>query len=186
MEKPAMLEGELVALKPLDKANIPLVFSWLFDPEVNRYMLSGHDPITLEEEVAWYDRMTASDTDLVMQIHVRATGEYIGNAGMHHIDTKHGGAELGIMIGAKEHWSRGLGRDTIMTLLRHAFDDLGLHRVYLRCAPENGRGVAAYTGVGFTQVGRERDAVFIEGVYQDHLVFDMLDCEYHERYGRAD
>lgn len=185
-DKPTRLVGTLVTLRPLDKANIPLVFSWLFDPDVNRYMLSGHDPIPMEEEVAWYDAMTASETDLVMQVHIGETGEYIGNTGIHHIDAKHGGAELGIMIGAKEHWGRGYGRDAIVTLLHHAFDTLGLHRVYLRCAPENTKGVAAYNAVGFTQVGHEREAVFIEGAYQDHLVFDMLATEFHERYGLSE
>lgn len=185
-EKPDVLEGERVILKPLDKANIPLVFSWLFDPEVNRYMLSGHDPITDEEEEAWYDTMAASETDLAMQVHIRETGQYVGNAGLHHIDTKHGGAELGIMIGAKDQWGRGYGRDTIVTLLRHAFDTLGLHRVYLRCAPENAKGVAAYTAVGFTRVGHEREAVLIEGAYQDHLVFDILEDEFRARYGRVE
>lgn len=184
-DKPELLEGALVELRPLDKANIPLVLSWLFDPEVNRYMLSGHEPISPEEEAAWYDMMAASETDLVMQIHIRQTGEYIGNVGLDHIDAKHRGAELGIMIGVAEHWGRGYGRDAIVTLLRHAFDSLGLHRVCLRCSPENARGVAAYDAVGFTQVGHEREAAFIDGAYQDHLVFDMLEREFHQRHDLA-
>ncbi|MRS11673.1 MAG: N-acetyltransferase [Actinobacteria bacterium] len=181
-DKPSLLQGARIELRPLDKSNIPLVLSWLFDPEVNRYMISGHEPITAEEEAAWYDTMAASDTDLVMQIHIHETGEYIGNTGMHHVDTRHGGAELGIMIGAKDHWGLGYGRDAIVTLLRHAFNTLGLHRVCLRCHPDNAKGIAAYEAVGFTRIGRERDAVLIEGEYQDHLVFDMLEAEFRERH----
>ncbi len=180
-----IIHGSRVELRPLDPANIPLVISWLTDPEVNRYMLSGHDPITVEDEVAWYGRMAASDTDLVVQIHIRETGAYIGNIGMHHVDTNHRGAEIGIMIGDKSEWSRGYGRDAMIALLRFAFGDLGLHRVVLRCHPDNERGVAAYRAVGFTEVGHEREAVFIEGEWQDHLIFDMLEGEFRSRHGDA-
>jgi RimJ/RimL family protein N-acetyltransferase len=172
-----------VELRPLDKANIDLVISWLTDPEVNQYMLSGHEPIAHEDEVVWYDKMAASEDDLVLQIHDRVTGAHLGTVGLHHIDRKHRGAELGIMIGDKAQWGRGYGRDAIITLLRHAFGELGLHRVELRCHPENARGVAAYRAVGFTEVGHEREAVFVEGEYQDHLVFDFLENEFRALHG---
>lgn len=179
----AELDGTLVSLRPLDTANIELVISWLRNPAVNRYMLSGHEPIAYEDEVRWYEDMTGSETDLVLQIHDRASGKYLGNVGLHHIDLTHRGAELGIMIGDTAEWGRGYGRDAMVTLLRHAYGALGLHRVVLRCHPDNARGIAAYLAVGFTQVGHERDAVFIEGEWQDHLVFDLLEDEFRERYG---
>lgn len=173
-----MIQGTRIYLAPLDKDNIPLVLGWLADPDVNRYMLSGHEPIAIEDEIAWYDEMTASATDHVFQIHVGEDGRYIGNVGLHRVDPKHRHAELGIMIGSKPDQGHGYGRDAMLTTLGFAFDDLGLHRVYLRCDPDNARGVAAYTAVGFTQVGHERDAAFIEGEFHDHLVFDMLEDEY--------
>jgi RimJ/RimL family protein N-acetyltransferase len=180
----AVLAGERVELRPLDPANIELVISWLRDPEVNRYMLSGHEPIAIEDERAWYEHALASAEDLVVQIHRRADGAYIGNAGLHHIDAKHRGAELGIMIGDKAQQARGYGRDAMVTLLRFAFGELGLHRVYLRCHPDNARGLAAYRAIGFTEVGHEREAVFIDGEWQDHLVFDLLEDEFRAKHGR--
>ncbi|MHB1322879.1 MAG: GNAT family N-acetyltransferase [Coriobacteriia bacterium] len=179
----ASINGERVLLRPLDKANVELVISWLREPEVNRYMLSGHEPIPYEDEVRWYDEMIASETDLVMQIHDRQTGEYLGNTGLHRIDRKHHNAELGIMIGDTTQWGRGYGRDAMTALLRFAFGELGLHRVYLRCHPDNAKGLAAYRAIGFTEVGREREAVCIEGEWQDHLVLDMLEHEFRELHG---
>jgi RimJ/RimL family protein N-acetyltransferase len=172
------IEGDRVELRPLDTANIATVIAWLTDPEVNRYMLSGHEPIAYEDELRWYEQMSASETDLVLQIHDRGTGRYLGNTGLHHIDPKHRNAELGIMIGDKNQWGLGYGRDAMIALLRHAFGPLGLHRVYLRCHPENAKGLTAYRAIGFTEVGHDREAVFIEGQWQDHLVFDMLDREF--------
>ncbi len=178
-----MIQGDRIELRPLDRNNAAQAISWLTDPEVNAYMLSGHEPIQLEDELHWYDQMEASDTDVAYQIHVASDGRYIGNTGLHHIDRKHRGAELGIMIGSKVDWGQGYGRDVLVTLLRHAFEDLALHRVCLRCHPDNARGLAAYRAVGFTEVGHEREAVFVAGQFQDHLVFDFLEGEFRERYG---
>jgi len=179
----ATFSGDRVLLRPLDAENIPLVISWLSDPDVNRYMLSGHEPISLEDEARWYAEMLASESDLVLQIHDAGTGRYLGNTGLHRIDRTHRGAELGIMIGDKVQWGRGYGRDAMIALLRHAFGELGLHRVHLRCHPDNRRGLAAYRAIGFTEVGREREAIFIEGEWQDHLVLDMLEHEFRELHG---
>jgi RimJ/RimL family protein N-acetyltransferase len=180
-----MLQGNRVYLAPLDKANMATALVWLTDPEVNRFMLSGHEPMTLEDEERWYDEMATSETDEVFEIHVAEDGRYIGNTGLNKIDRTHRSAELGIMVGSKPDQNQGYGRDAMVTLLRHAFEDLGLHRVFLRCDPLNERGVRAYEGVGFTRVGHEREAVLIEGRWCDHLVFDMLEDEFRARYDDA-
>lgn len=180
-----MPHGERVYLTGLNKANMATALAWLTDPEVNEFLLSGHEPMTLEDEERWYDEMATSQTDEVFEIHVGEDGRYIGNTGLNRIDRTHRSAELGIMIGSKADQSQGYGRDAIVTLLRYAFDTLGLHRVYLRCDPENARAAKAYRAVGFTEVGREREAVFIEGRYHDHLEFDMLEREFRARYGAS-
>lgn len=178
-----MIEGKRIYLAPLDKDNIPVVLRWLADPEINRYMLSGHEPISIEDEEKWYDEMMASPTDHVFQVHVSEDDRYIGNVGLHHMDPKHRHAELGIMIGSQADQGQGYGRDAIATVLRFAFGELGLHRVYLSCDPDNARGVAAYRAAGFKQVGRNREVAFINGEFRDHLVFDLLEEEYRTELG---
>lgn len=180
-----VLHSDRLELRPLHVSSIATVIPWLGDAEVNRFMLSGHEPIEFADEVRWYEQMLASETDLVLQIHLREDGRYIGNIGLHHIDHTHRGAELGIMIGEKAEWGRGYGREAMVALLRHAFGQLGLHRVMLRCHPENRRGLAAYRAIGFTEIGREREVVFIDGEWRDHLVFDMLEDEFRTRHDNA-
>jgi len=175
-------EGERVYLSALDKTHIPTVLEWLADPEVNAFILAGHEPMSVEQEEQWYDAMSASQTDRVFEIHVGEDDRYIGNVGLHKIDAAHRHAELGILVGSKPDQGRGLGRDAIVTLLRYAFEALGLHRVYLRCQPANQRGLRAYRAVGFVEVGRERESAFVDGRFRDHLVFDMLEDEFRAMY----
>ena len=180
-----MIAGERTYLAPLDTANAATALAWLTDPEVNEFMLSGHEPMTIEQELAWYADMAASETDEVFQIHVTDDGRYIGNTGLNKIDRTHRNAELGIMIGSKPDQGRGYGRDAIVALLRYGFDTLGLHRIYLRCDPDNARGLACYRAVGFTETGLEREAVLVKGEFRSHITFDMLEDEFGARYGTA-
>ena len=178
-----MAEGERVYLSALDKANIPVVLDWLADPEVNAFILAGHEPMSAEREEQWYDDVAASATDRVFEIHVANDDRYIGNLGLHKIDAAHRHAEIGLFIGSKPDQGRGFGRDAIVTALRYAFDTLGLHRIYLRCQPANERALRAYRAIGFVEVGRERESALVDGRYRDHLVFDLLEGEFRARYG---
>jgi RimJ/RimL family protein N-acetyltransferase len=63
-------------------------------------------------------------------------------------------------------------------LLRHAFQDLNLHRVWLRVLSDNEPAIHLYTKLGFIHEGRSRDVVFKNGKYADLLHMSILDKEY--------
>ena len=68
---------------------------------------------------------------------LRETGLPIGSIGLHHNDLASGDdeAELGYWLGAP-WWGRGLTPEAAREVLRHAFEDLGLARVW--CAYYDG------------------------------------------------
>jgi RimJ/RimL family protein N-acetyltransferase len=78
-------------------------------------------------------------------------GRHIGITNLDGIDRENRSAELGIMIGEKDCWSRGYGTDAILTLLRFAFHEINLNRVWLDVNEENGRAVACYSKCGFVE-----------------------------------
>jgi RimJ/RimL family protein N-acetyltransferase len=39
-----------------------------------------------------------------------------------------------------------------------------------------------YRRIGFIETGRERERIYREGRFVDHLVFDILDEEYRRRH----
>ena len=75
-----------------------------------------------------------------------------------HIDRRKE-AELGITIGDKRYWSRGYGRDTVVTFLRHLFTEAGLHRVYLNTLDWNVRAQQSFHAAGFSDCGTVRRGV---------------------------
>lgn len=180
-----MIFGREVVLTALDPGNVESVRGWINDPEVNRYMLAGHVPVTPGQERAFFEAVDGSDSSYVFEVHVASDMRLIGIVGVDGVDLRHRRGEIGIMIGEKSEQGRGYGRDAIVTTLRFAFRTLGLHRVSIRAREDNERGLGLYRSIGFAEVGKERDSDFAEGRFFDLFVFDMLDHEFAELHPEA-
>jgi len=93
--------------------------------------------------------MTYSDNDLVLAIISKSDNFHIGNIGLHNIDWFYRKAELGIIIGERNYQGKGLATEAVKLLLKHAFQRLNLHKVYLRTEEENERAIKMFTAAGF-------------------------------------
>jgi len=179
-----MIRGEKVVLTALDRRNAETVLAWVNDPAVNRCMLTGHIPLTLDEEMAFYDQSEALDSVYNFEVHVQQDMRLIGHTGLMNVDLRHRHGEVGIMIGDLASQGRGYGRDAIVTLLRFAFDTLGLRSASIRAREDNDRGIHLYESIGFRHAGVFRQSEFAEGRFFDEVLLDMLAEEYRDRYGR--
>jgi RimJ/RimL family protein N-acetyltransferase len=177
-----MIKGDKIYLTELDRANSETIRAWLNDPEVHRYLLVGHVPITREQEDCYYDAQSTATDAYNFEIHVSADGRYVGNVGLMNVNLVHRRGEIGIVVGSKEDWGKGYGGDAIVTCLGFAFLTLGLHSVFIRAHEENQRGLELYRRIGFVETGREREYVYQNGRFSDYVLFDMLESEYRARY----
>jgi RimJ/RimL family protein N-acetyltransferase len=117
---------------------------------------------------------------MVIEIQTEDGWKMIGNTSFADINWTDRNAEIGIFIGAKEYWSKGYGRDVMKLMLRHGFNTLNLHRIYLRVFEPNLRGIKAYQYAGFVEEGRLRQAVYRNGRYYDVLVMSVLRHEWQD------
>ncbi|MGD1997063.1 MAG: GNAT family N-acetyltransferase [Anaerolineae bacterium] len=170
-----MIAGKKVQLRPIERDDLPRFVRWFSDPEVRRHLLV-YLPFSLAQEEKWYEGLLEriERSEVVVLAIETAEGIHIGNVGLEQISWKDRSAELGIVIGEREHWGQGYGTDAILTLLRLAFEEMNLHRVYLRVDADNIRGIRCYEKCGFHREGTLRDAVFREGRYHDQLLMSVL------------
>jgi RimJ/RimL family protein N-acetyltransferase len=173
----AFLVGPTVLLRPLEPEDVAVVAPWLNDQEVIRYTRQ-YRPMTRARESEWLNRVSNSETDVVLGIAPRASNELIGMAGLHAIDFRSRHCLFGITIGVKEAWNKGYGTETARLLVEHAFLTLNLNRVGLHVHEYNERGVRAYEKAGFRREGRLRQEVFRDGRYWDTFVMGVLRDEW--------
>jgi [ribosomal protein S5]-alanine N-acetyltransferase len=84
---------------------------------------------------------------------------------------------LGYWMGEK-YAGKGFMTKAVRALLRHVFLEMGLHRVEAACAPDNDRSRRLLESLGFQREGFARAYLLIDGAWQDHLLFAMLERDF--------
>lgn len=177
-----MIIGKQVRLRAIEREDLTKFVQWLNDPEVIRGLLLTV-PLSFTQEQAWFDGLRSRPTEehpLGIEIETSEGWSLIGNIGLNRIEWKERSAEVGIFIGDKRYWSQGFGRQTMVLMLRHAFNNLGLNRVFLRVHETNPRAIHSYEKAGFVHEARLRQAHFEEGRFIDVLLMSVLRAEWQD------
>ena len=75
---------------------------------------------------------------------------------------------------------QGYTREALVAVLDYVFSELGLHRVEANVMPANEASQALLRSLGFREEGRSRAYLRIQGVWEDHLHFVMLEERWHK------
>ena len=59
-------------------------------------------------------------------------------------------------------------------MVQYCFDELMLHRLFLRVYAENERAIRSYEKAGFVKEAHLRDDVYIDGEYKDIVLMGIL------------
>jgi len=177
-----VLEGKLVNLRALEPGDVDREFQWVNDRDVTRYLTIRY-PMAKGEEERWLNDRPANDfRNTVLAIETK-DGVHIGNIGLEDGQPENRKASLGIMIGDKTYWSNGYGSDAIVTLLRFAFHEMNMNRVWLHVHDFNEHAQTCYKKVGFVEEGKLRQNAYQEGRYFDTIAMGILRSEFDELYG---
>jgi len=81
---------------------------------------------------------------------------------------------MGIGIGDKAYWGRGVGTEVMNILLRYVFTELNLHRLSLTVFEYNQRAIRLYEKCGFKIEGINREYHFRDGRRWDLVSMGIL------------
>ena len=149
------------SLRTLEEKDAPLMLEWMHDPSINRFFRFDAEKMT-EEKCREYIRSAAVSADCRHYAVVDDNDEYLGTISLKGIDAQKGTAEYAISMRSCAHGS-GAAMYATKELLRKAFDELGLNRVYLNVLSDNVRANRFYEKAGFKFVREEKEAVEIRG-----------------------
>jgi RimJ/RimL family protein N-acetyltransferase len=167
------LIGERIYLRPLERADAPIVQPWINDPEI-RHNIRRYQPVNLQGEEEFIAKVNADERSLVLGIVLKDGDRLIGGTGLHDIDFRNRHASFGITIGVPAEQSKGHGTEATRLIVGHAFETLNLNRVWLQVYEDNLRGIRAYEKAGFRKEGILRQDVFRAGRYWDTIVMAIL------------
>ena len=181
-----MIWGEKIGLRrfedQLSDAEIARLYRWSCDEQVLRW--SGGIPTEMSfEEFSEHlrgERLYGPSNRRAFLIFARSDLQLIGRLGLFMIDWDKRQGELGIVLGEKEFWNQGYGRDALRTFLRHIFGSSSLLRIYLYTFVDNVRAQRAFSAAGFRLIERERRFTPDVGEFEG-LRMEITKSEFLER-----
>jgi RimJ/RimL family protein N-acetyltransferase len=169
----------MVTLRELARQDIPFVNRWRQDRDLVEGLGAPARYITEEVDHAWFDEyLHRRGIDVRCAILLDPEPEPVGLASLTGIDSVHRRAEFHLLIGRRDLHGRGLGTDATRQMLRHAFQDLNLHRVFVLVLTSNAAAIRVYEKAGFTREGVLREAAYKRGRYTDMLQMAILSQEF--------
>jgi Acetyltransferases, including N-acetylases of ribosomal proteins len=168
-------------LRRLEQKDAPLMLEWMHDNEINCNFQADFASSTPESVLRFIsDSFNDENQNFAF---VDENDEYLGTISLKHISYKNGNAEYAI-VARKKAQGTGAAMKATQELLQYAFEELGLHKVYLNVLKENVRAQKMYEKCGFVYEGSAVDAVKINGRYRTLMWYGILNC--FNRFGNED
>jgi len=168
-----ILETERLTLAPLTRADAPLVYPFLSDPEVMAHW--DHDALEEPEEV---EACVAAQVEAMEngQAHYWAlrhsqTGDFLGCCELVDIDPRHHTAELRFVL-ARDRWRQGYALEAVSAVLAHAAS-IGLKRLNARTHVGDNRAEGLLKRLGFIEEGYQKGHIHREGERRDCRLFGV-------------
>lgn len=156
-------------LRPITFEDTELIVRWRNNEAVRKNFVY-QKPFTVQTHEAWMKGPVLEGKVHQFIIEELKSKTPVGSVYFRDIDYKNENAEYGIFIGEDYARGCGYGTEAARLALQYGFDNLHLHRIFLRVFAENKQAIKSYEKAGFKQEGQFHDAVKIDGVFHD-LVF---------------
>ncbi|WP_454052026.1 GNAT family N-acetyltransferase [Clostridium sp. Marseille-Q7071] len=175
-----MYIGEKVKLREYRKEDIKKAQEYMNDGEIRGLLAPNIPyPYTYEDEVKWFEGLSANKDLYNFAIETLNDKKYIGGCGINNIDWKNSVATVGIFIGDKSYLGKGYGTDAMKVLINFIFEEMNINKIKLNVYSFNERAVKSYEKCGFKKEGLLRKEIFRHGKYHDEVVMGILREEYY-------
>ena len=177
-----MFNGEKISLRSLELTDIHTIMKYWNDLSLRRD-LGFIIPDSKEEREEWIRQsweLKRVGKTYRLAIENLKTHEFLGHCSLNNINQINRTATASIAIYNIKEMGKGYGTDAMKVLLRIGFDYLNLHRIGLNVFETNRIAIHVYEKIGFKKVGTLRETDYIEGVYVNDVVMDILENEWRE------
>jgi RimJ/RimL family protein N-acetyltransferase len=114
---------------------------------------------------------------LMLAAVLKESGRVIGSVNVVWDDNEHRQGQLGFVFNP-EHQGRGLATEATRAILRYAFEEPQLHRIYGRCDALNTASARLMERVGMRREAHLRENEIFKGRWGDEYIYAMLRREW--------
>lgn len=170
--------GKKVILRAMEKTDCEMIREMFNDPVMENLVVGWAFPVSQFAQEKWFEAHYGDQSTFRFVVETKEDGP-VGIATLADIDWKNRRARHGIKLSSKERQTKGIGTDTVMAIMRYAFDELGLHRLEGSWFDTNIASVKLYKKCGWIEEGVRREYIFKNGEFRDLTVVGILASEYY-------
>lgn len=163
-------------LRELNLKDAEGMLEWMHDDNINSVFVKDFSSLNKEDVCAFINNSYTIEN----QQHYACVDEadnYLGTVSLKNIDTISKNAEYAICFCKKAHGT-GVANFATNEILKIAFDELGLNRVYLNVLKENVRANNFYSKFGFKYEGCFKQHVNLRGKFFDLNWYGLMSSEW--------
>lgn len=172
----------MIILRELHEKDAEYMLEWMHDADIQKGFQKNMMDMKIEDVLAFCQQAKITDEIADGQsIHYAIVDdnddEYLGTISLKDISTKNMTAEYAISTRKKAH-GRGIAKAATGLILKKAFFDYNLNRVYLNVLSDNIAAIKLYEKCGFRFEGEFREHLIINGKIASWKWYAMLKREF--------
>jgi ribosomal-protein-alanine N-acetyltransferase len=179
-----LIKGKLTHIVPFAEKHLydPAYYHWIRDIDVVRYI--GRDELLVGIQFAeaedYVKQLWANEYCSFLAVHDNESGKFIGTAKVNFLNERgrrYGIADMGIMLGDRGFWGRGMSTDILRAISIYAFDTLKVRKLSAGAYSHNVAVVKAFLRIGYKIDGSLRQQLHYESGYCDHILLSCFENE---------
>jgi ribosomal-protein-alanine N-acetyltransferase len=172
--KAPTIKTEKYTLRPFKQADAELWQIWDVDSEIQAFMPEPlNEPKDIDVQYDYIKECEAEENGYYWSIELN-NGTTVGTVALTDINEHHKLAEIGVVIGAKDYWGKGVATEVITAVVDYAFTELGIVRIVAEAEAENVAVSKVLERVGFTHDGTFYSARVKSGQRIDVLHYGII------------
>ena len=150
------------------------IHEWRQDKDISRNF--GGIPLFSSSlnEKKWVEDRIFDKNNVSCAICLKETHDLIGCIFLNDLDFHNRTGHVPIFIGEKKFWGKGYATDARVLMLKYAFFDRGLNRIWARVLEDNPGALKMLEKTGYKIEGKLRQANFNNGQYLDEYLLAVL------------
>lgn len=169
-----------VYLRALEPDDYLKLHQWRNDEEIGHYFSGTRLFTSSLNEKKWVEEKIFDKNSVSCAICLKETDEFIGCVFLNSIDHLNRSGHCPTFIGEKTHWGKGYATDARILILKHAFFDKGLERIWAHVHEDNIGSLRMLEKCNFKREGLLRKASYVNGSYKNYVVLSILRDEFEE------
>lgn len=164
--------GPNCSLIPINESDALNWAKWYNDIYISLPESNIYDVLSSSNTEGWV-KYNIKNKDLVFTIIENNYKKAVGKIELE-IDKDNNCGSFGIIIGERDFWGRGIGKEATLLLLDLAFNKMAINNIMLGVYAFNKRAFNIYKQIGFKEIGKKREYLVAGGNRYDMILMEML------------